>query len=166
MTHVDGRLQQLKAQIALPVIDLAQMIGLRRRRFYDLLDGDEPERDRVARIFAVTDVAAELSSLVSDRKKAASALLAPILDGESFFDLASADSDPASIRLAGDKLLAALSTGVNPGTRPAPSVAPSADDERTSALFTKPVGGTTTTLAARYAELERLKNIVSSTNKV
>ncbi len=115
---VAARLGQMKADIGLPVLDLAQMIGLKRRRFYDLLDGQEPDSERVGVIFAVTDLTARIAELLDNRKKAASALLAPVVDGESFFDIASRTGEVEVIRDAGATLLNRLGADVQVGSRP------------------------------------------------
>lgn len=125
----------------LPISDLAAMMGINRRQFYDLLHGVDSGFDRGELICAVSRSAQlVVDALDGDRDKAASALLAPILDGDSFFDRVNKTKDPQVARQAGQELLARIKDGAVIGHRVPPSLRSNRDPERIEARFDNSVG--------------------------
>lgn len=84
--------QQIRALTKLPVQDVGAMLGIKRRQFYNWLDGtSEPPSDRIRRLFALLDAASRLSAVAGgDARRVRLALLAPIA-GDSVFDAFAAD---------------------------------------------------------------------------
>ena len=92
---VPTQLQEARVQAGLPVQDLAAMFGVKRRQFYNLMNGDTPpslETER--RITPVAESIRRLSQAAAgDGRTARSAILASI-EGDTLFDAAaSADAE-------------------------------------------------------------------------
>jgi hypothetical protein len=86
------------------------MLGIKRRPFYNWLDGTLPPNDRIRRLFALRDAVSRLAEAAGgDPRRVRVALLAPIA-GDSVFD-AFAEDDPARIERAVDAAVTALTEG-------------------------------------------------------
>jgi hypothetical protein len=84
-------LQTARRQAGLPVQDLSTMFGVKRRQFYNLLNGDDAlTSEREERIGVVTEAIGRISDAAGgDSRTVRTALLAQI-DGDSVFDAAMA----------------------------------------------------------------------------
>jgi hypothetical protein len=90
---LSGVCAEMRALIDLPVQDLARMVGVGRRQFYNLMNGETPamrssEDERHLRV--VHDRLKSLSSASSGASSLRSAVLTPLteLGGKSFYDAA------------------------------------------------------------------------------
>jgi hypothetical protein len=94
-------LVEVRRALDMPVSDLARMVGLGRRQFYNLLSGGQTAPATEARIRRVAEAIRELhDSLGGDADQVRAAVLTPVGDKSlSFFDAAST-GDEALIREA------------------------------------------------------------------
>lgn len=88
-------LADIREQIDLPVQDLASMCGVRRRQFYNLLDGKTTTTPREAHVRLFHDVVSDIRHAVDDdRSRLRAALLMPVSDDHrSLYDAAVAGDD-------------------------------------------------------------------------
>lgn len=83
--------QQIRELTRLPVQDVSAMLGIKRRQFYNWLDGTLPTSDRIRRLFTLRDAASRLNAASGGSpRRVRLALLAPIA-GDSVFDAFVAD---------------------------------------------------------------------------
>lgn len=82
-------LLDIKSSTGLSSADAARMVGIGRRQFYNLLNGQSTRSETERRIRLVANHLTELSSLLPSSDQAKSAILAPIgADSTSYFDAA------------------------------------------------------------------------------
>jgi hypothetical protein len=127
--------EQMRGYVDLPVEDLASMVGLRRRQYYNLMRGkatsmksSEGER----RLRLLHRFLGELHGQLEDARAVRGAVLMPLdeLELRSFFDVA-AEAGVDDLPTAYHALSDALSKGATPRTdRLAPSNTVAADDPR------------------------------------
>jgi len=81
--------QAMRQAIDLPVQDLAQMAGVGRRQFYNLMRGEsEPDAERESRIRLVAQVIQELAHQLESPGAVRAAALTPLDDGQTLFEVA------------------------------------------------------------------------------
>lgn len=129
-------LADMRTKCSLPVIDLAKTIHLGRRRFYDLLDGQAAGAERIERIYAVASAIARISDICGSPRRTTDALLAPIADGTSLYDLLrQSEVGPSDVKAATRRYVELLADGTTFARRASPSVAPRADRSRIEQSF-------------------------------
>jgi DNA-binding NarL/FixJ family response regulator len=102
--------QQIRELTRLPVQDVSAMLGIKRRQFYNWLDGTLPTSDRIRRLFALRDAVSRLSGAAGgDPRRVRLALLAPI-SGDTVFDAFVAD-DATRIEASVGAAVRALAEG-------------------------------------------------------
>lgn len=106
---------EMRTFIDLPVQDLARMVGVGRRQFYNLLNGETPamrSSEDERRLRLVHDHLKHLSDVGSDASTLRSAVLTPLpaISGKSFFEVAEA-GDIEEIELAHHALHVMLQSG-------------------------------------------------------
>lgn len=116
-------LRDLKKKIDLPVEDIAAMVGVRRRQFYNLVSGDTASSARESRIRLLHSVVSDIEAAVGgDRGRLRAAILMPV--GERFETLYSAaeSGELDRLRAVGYELVRRLEAGEVAGMidRPAP----------------------------------------------
>lgn len=132
---VKATLEDVKEIVDLPVQDLAKMLGLSRRHFYNLLNGHQPGRQSEESIRWTHKRLNELSDAVDGLYVTTrDALLTPITDDDkSLFEVLSEKDRPKSEK-AFEALMSRLRNedlaGMLP--RPAPAFSPLGDDVRIS----------------------------------
>lgn len=117
-------LRGLREATGLPAADVAAMVGVKRRQLYNLLQGGRASAERERWIHTLTAVVATLSDAADGAsEQVRAALLRPLADGRSLFDLACAQDEHA-VKQAADELAAALRTGRVAGRvrRPSPTL--------------------------------------------
>lgn len=99
-------LHEIRDLTGLAIHDLARLVGIKRRQFYNLLDGDPTEPRRAARIRQLRKQLYAWSQKLPGPGMLRSALLAPLdHSGKSFLDMASDPrSEQTAIRLLEDYL--------------------------------------------------------------
>jgi len=98
---------EMRALIDLPVQDLARMVGIGRRQFYNLMNGETPamrSSEDERRLRQVHDQLKSLSSVSHGDSSLRSAVLTPLpdLQGKSFFD--AAESGDTQLLETGSKI--------------------------------------------------------------
>ena len=118
---IPAALAAARSQAGLPVQDLAAMIGIKRRQFYNLLSGeDTPDIARELRIGRVTNAVSSLSKMAGGNSRKVCASLLARLDGDSVYDAAVADDEDRLSR-ALERADAAMAMGTVVQPRLAPS---------------------------------------------
>lgn len=126
-------LASMRESIDIPVVDLARMIGLGRRQFYNLLDGNPTSTETEARIRRLAAAIERLAAVTEGGPQTLrAAVLTPIgPDAINFFEVAAAGDDR---RLAAtvEALLVQIETrGIRRTRRAIPRpVPPGADEQR------------------------------------
>lgn len=121
---VADTLRVLRERVGLPAVDLAAMIGVQRRQFYNLLKSGRAGADRerwIHVLAAAFDCLADAASEDIGRIRAAT--LRPLADGSSLYDRAVAHDEDA-VRAATDELVGLLGEGRVSGLarRPSPAL--------------------------------------------
>ena len=102
---VAAAVRRLRDRSGLPASDVAQMLGVRRRQLYKIVESGSTTSDREARLHAINDVVDNLYAEFGDSSTVRSCLLAPIgPDLRSFVDLA-AEGDVRTAKEALDEYL-------------------------------------------------------------
>lgn len=128
-------LAELRDKVDLPIEDLAAMVGLGRRHFYNLLGGDSASPSREQQIRVMHELISRLGEAVEgDRTRLRAAILMPVGDQlETLFSVAK-EGDTSGIRSLGKELLRRMETGDVSGLLPRPAphlqrlVRPGAED--------------------------------------
>jgi hypothetical protein len=116
-------LQELRVRTGLPAADVAAMVGVKRRQFYNLLASGRAGVDRQRWIHELASGIERLNSAASDDPaRVRAAILKPLADGTTFFDRASTQ-DEGAVRGAVDELVAMLLDGRVSGRVRTPSPA-------------------------------------------
>src|SRR5680860_1547665 len=98
--------RDLKEKVDLPVDDVAAMVGVRRRQFYNLVNGRTASADSEARIRLIHRIVDELDAAVDhDRSRLRAALLMPVGDRFETLHSAAEGGDPDNIRAVGQELV-------------------------------------------------------------
>jgi uncharacterized protein (TIGR04255 family) len=119
-------LKSLRESIDIPVADLARMVGLRRRQFYNLLAGDSTSADTESRIRQLAVEIERLATVTEEGPQAMrSAVLAPVgPEAVSLFEVA-VMGDRVRLRDTVDRLLVQVETrGVRRTRRAIPRPVP------------------------------------------
>jgi transcriptional regulator with XRE-family HTH domain len=118
---IPAALQNARSQAGLPVQDLAAMLGIKRRQFYNLMSGqDTPDPSRERRIARIADAVRRISDAVDENSRNVRTLLLARLDGDSVYDAAVAD-DNIRFDAATERAIAAATGGETVPSRSAPS---------------------------------------------
>jgi hypothetical protein len=121
LVDVPSALKAARRQAGLPVQDLAAMVGIRRRQFYNLVSGEQnTDDDRAPRIAHITDVIGHVSHLMGGNSRRTRQFLLARLDGDSIYDASVADDDDR-VRLAVDRATDAFHRGRSLGHQLPPS---------------------------------------------
>jgi hypothetical protein len=117
-------LQTLRARVGLPAVDLAAMIGVKRRQLYNLLRSGRASADRERWIHRLAAAFERLTDAAGgDTARVRAATLKPLADGTSLFDRAAEHNEDA-LDAAVDALVALLGEGAVSGRirRPSPTL--------------------------------------------
>ncbi len=121
---LDDALKMIRECSGLPAIDVAAMIGVKRRQFYNLLNGERASSDRERWIRSLAAVLSALRDAADgDTARVRASILRPLDDGRSLFELAR-DRDQDSVLRAKDELVLDLRAGRVTGLvqRPSPTL--------------------------------------------
>lgn len=113
--------KDLKSWLALSVRDVARMVGVKRRQYYNLMNGDKPNSGTARRLIEVREALRPLYEASGDDPEVLrNVILTPIRGlGTSLFQ-AAVDDDRLSLRAASDQMLGRVVRGVTFGDRPVP----------------------------------------------
>ena len=120
MTDLPAALRITRQSAGLPVQDLAAMLGIKRRQFYNLASGEEPDNSCEDRIFRVANAIGKISDLVEGNSRHVRAALLAYIGNDSFYD-AAVSGNERRLDNALDQALAAIRCGVKIQRRLAPS---------------------------------------------
>lgn len=129
-------LEDLRRMVPLPVDDLAAMVGIKRRQFYNLLAGRRgAPSEREQWIRQLHDEVERLARAAGDDQRLRAAVLTPI-DGSTFYDLACA-GDAAAVAAVRAELEGRLAAGAITGSlrRPSPRLARRGRGSETAVQF-------------------------------
>lgn len=114
----------LRDRLDLPVEDIASMVGVRRRQFYNLINGATVSSAREARMRLLHAIVSELEVAVGgDRARLRAAILMPVGERfETFYSAAAEGGDLDKLRIVGRELVRRINAGEVAGMidRPAP----------------------------------------------
>jgi tetrahydromethanopterin S-methyltransferase subunit F len=97
ITSIAETVREIRDASGLPATDVAAMFGVKRRRLYDLLDGESPSAERERWIHVLAGLIRNLAEAASgETGRVRAALLHPGVDGLSLFDLAIARDEVAA----------------------------------------------------------------------
>lgn len=115
--------RDLRDRIDLPVEDIAAMVGVRRRQFYNLMSGETASSAGEARVRLIHMIVGELeAALDGDRADLRAAILMPVGERYETFHSAAASGDLDLTRAIGRELVDRIEAGQVAGMieRPAP----------------------------------------------
>jgi transcriptional regulator with XRE-family HTH domain len=130
---VPTQLQEARLQAGLPVQDVAAMFGVKRRQYYNLMNGDSPSLDTERRIGPVSEAIRRIASAAGNPRTTRSAILARI-EGDSVFDAATS-GDTERLELATTRAVDVIESGqplrkrLPPSLRATPEAAAAAREE-------------------------------------
>jgi len=115
---------ELRDRVDLPVEDIASMVGVRRRQFYNLINGATVSSTREARIRLLHAIVRDLDVAVGgDRGRLRAAILMPVGERfETLYAAAAEGGDLDNMRIVGHELVRRIEAGEVAGMidRPAP----------------------------------------------
>lgn len=108
---IPATLQEVRVKAGLPVQDVAAMFGVKRRQFYNLLNGEDlPSPDTDRRIGPVTEAIRVLSEAASGDSRAVRVAILARIGGESVFD-AAMSGEPGRLESATARAAQAVASG-------------------------------------------------------